>query len=857
MNKMAFQIEMNEADDLLDYEKEMFLNLHHGSGLLVCSRGLGIERIFRNYIKLYSDPQCLVLVLNSSPEEAKYYIESVIQDPVVSVAPRLVNADISLNERIKTYRQGGVVFISSRILVVDLLSDRVPVSLVTGILLLKAHQTLESCQEAFILRLFRERNTTGFVKAFSEQPSALIAGFNHVYRLMIACQARQLHVWPRFHASVQNCLRENPPNVEEVRVALTSSMIACQRALLDLMNACLKELGRTNAFLDMDELTIENALTRNFQRLVRRYLDPVWHRLNGHSQRLVSDLTTLRRLIAALTQVDAVTFYAMLSNLKASQAAFGRNSGWLFYDEADHLYKNARDRVFGSKSTSEDETINKTEIYPKWLALKQVLDDLKGGDEISKTLIVVEDEKTASVLADLLDVGAEEVLCRLRSKFFPDSKPAKPAKASSSKTKKKVTKEPEQPTLTQILKPESDADAAEDSPAAASSGVFFYHLHPTSLAPRSPRDKLPHVLQELKPQHVVLYDTDIASVRQLEVFQACQRESRVNVFVFVYADSVEEQRYLTTLRKEKESFEYLIAEKSSLVLPEDLLNAWDGVEDQSQESKLTTRKAGGQQPASGSAEAPRIIVDMREFRSSLPSLIHRKGIRVVPQTIEIGDYILTADICIERKSVDDLIGSLNSGRLYNQCVAMTRTYARPTLLVEFDSNKAFSLYGGGHKYASLSKEFSSNDALSKLVLLTLHFPALRFVWTPSPYATAEIFTELKEGYLEPPMIVDNAEVKESSENQSWLNCRARDMFLALPGVTEKNYRALMKHANCLLDLCNLGEEELGLILSSTEAARRLYRFLHADKRSAVTRQQAGKAKFGRFREARKGKEKRG
>lgn len=840
---------MGDVDDLLDYEKEMFLNLHHDSGLLVCSRGLGIERIFRNYVKLYSDPHCLVLVLNCNPEDAKYYIESVAGDPVVSIAPRLVNADISLNERIRIYRQGGVIFISSRILVVDLLSDRVPVSLVTGILLLKAHQTLESCQEAFILRLFRERNTTGFVKAFSEQPTALIAGFNHVYRLMIACQARQLHVWPRFHASVQSCLKENPPNVEEIRVTLTEGMVSCQRALLDLMNACIKELGRMNSFLDMEELTIENALTSNFQRLIRRYLDPVWHRLNGHSQRLIGDLTTLRRLAASLTQIDAVTFYATLSSLKATQSAFGRNSGWLFYDEADHLYKNARNRAFGSKSSDKGENDDNTEVYPKWLALRQVIDDIKSTDDDGKILVVVEDEKTASVLAEFLDVGAEVLLARLKTKFFPDAKIAKPTNSKRYKPKgKKVTKDPEQPTLTQILRPETESDTTEEPNSEASvPGIFFYHLHPTSLMPRSPRDKLPHILSEMKPQHVILYDVDIASVRQLEVYQACQKDSRVNVFVFVYGDSVEEQRYLTTLRKEKESFEYLIAEKSSLVLPEDLLNAWDGVEDQSQETKVTTRKAGGRPSTSGTSEAPRIIVDMREFRSSLPSLLHRKGIQVVPQTIEIGDYILTPDVCVERKSVDDLIGSLNSGRLYNQCVAMTRTYARPTLLVEFDSNKAFSLYGGGHKYASISREFNSNDALSKLVLLTLHFPSLRLVWTASPYATAEIFAELKEGYLEPPMVVDNAEVKEaaSSENQSWINCRARDMFLCLPGVTEKNCRTLMRHANCLLDLCNLSEDELTLILSSSEAARRLHRFLHADKRHAIDNKNA-KSKFSRF-----------
>jgi DNA excision repair protein ERCC-4 len=52
---------------------------------------------------------------------------------------------------------------------------------------------------------------------------------------------------------------------------------------------------------------------------------------------------------------------------------------------------------------------------------------------------------------------------------------------------------------------------------------------------------------------------------------------------------------------------------------------------------------------------------------------------------------LTPDICVERKSVSDLIQSLTSGRLYNQAQAMTRTYNRPMLLIEFDHNKPFTL----------------------------------------------------------------------------------------------------------------------------------------------------------------------
>lgn len=59
--------------------------------------------------------------------------------------------------------------------------------------------------------------------------------------------------------------------------------------------------------------------------------------------------------------------------------------------------------------------------------------------------------------------------------------------------------------------------------------------------------------------------------------------------------------------------------------------------------------------------------------------------------MQVGDYILSPDICVERKSVSDLIGSLNNGRLYNQCVSMCRYYKKPVLLIEFDANKSFSL----------------------------------------------------------------------------------------------------------------------------------------------------------------------
>ena len=54
---------------------------------------------------------------------------------------------------------------------------------------------------------------------------------------------------------------------------------------------------------------------------------------------------------------------------------------------------------------------------------------------------------------------------------------------------------------------------------------------------------------------------------------------------------------------------------------------------------------------------------MREFRSSLPAILYEFGIDVVPITLTVGDYVLSPEYCVERKSLSDLIGSLKSGSL--------------------------------------------------------------------------------------------------------------------------------------------------------------------------------------------------
>jgi DNA excision repair protein ERCC-4 len=61
-----------------------------------------------------------------------------------------------------------------------------------------------------------------------------------------------------------------------------------------------------------------------------------------------------------------------------------------------------------------------------------------------------------------------------------------------------------------------------------------------------------------------------------------------------------------------------------------------------------------------------VIVDVREFNSELPSVVYKRGIDMTPVTLEVGDYVLAGDVCVERKALDDLVQSLQNGRVFKQ-----------------------------------------------------------------------------------------------------------------------------------------------------------------------------------------------
>ena len=78
----------------------------------------------------------------------------------------------------------------------------------------------------------------------------------------------------------------------------------------------------------------------------------------------------------------------------------------------------------------------------------------------------------------------------------------------------------------------------------------------------------------------------------------------------------------------------------------------------------------------------RIIIDDREQKSGIPELIKKVGINVEIKTLLVGDYIVSPETVVERKSIQDFMSSIFDGRLFNQCNRLKENFQFPIILLE-------------------------------------------------------------------------------------------------------------------------------------------------------------------------------
>ena len=381
---------------------------------------------------------------------------------------------------------------------------------------------------------------------------------------------------------------------------------------------------------------------------------------------------------------------------------FNENSDWRFLDAADTLFSCTQLRVYRkiSKKTSPSKvlkTSDKSEATtlntayeltfdpnPKWGLLSEVLKEIENSNYPIKgyrILITVKDQSSCSLLQEYLEVGGKKILETKWENYISKQtyykSPRKPQFKKSIKIgkgnkrkslpKKNNTKtlrelfQKNQNTVPKVKLEEKKVDEKNENNQDSTFTMKFVDI--------------PHIviqsyenmssLEEIHPNFVILYDPDVAFVRRLEVYKCESPGVPLRVYFLIYENSIEEQLYLSHLRNETESFEKLIRKKEVSALIIDILcilfvtnekktmvirefDHEEGIDIEEVEGIAHNARKGGRLIKQPKVQG-KILVDVREFRSQLPSTLYHFGFEVVPLTLEVGDYILTPDICIERK----------------------------------------------------------------------------------------------------------------------------------------------------------------------------------------------------------------
>ncbi len=96
------------------------------------------------------------------------------------------------------------------------------------------------------------------------------------------------------------------------------------------------------------------------------------------------------------------------------------------------------------------------------------------------------------------------------------------------------------------------------------------------------------------------------------------------------------------------------------------------------------------------AYRPYIIADDRE--REVIAALGKHPADVVPQRLDVADFLCSAECAVERKRGDDLVSSIKDGRFRDELTRLTETFEKPVLIIE-DLGRAF--YAGNFNPASI------------------------------------------------------------------------------------------------------------------------------------------------------------
>ncbi|MCK5217592.1 MAG: DEAD/DEAH box helicase [Methanosarcinales archaeon] len=189
---------------------------------------------------------------------------------------------------------------------------------------------------------------------------------------------------------------------------------------------------------------------------------------------------------------------------------------------------------------------------------------------------------------------------------------------------------------------------------------------------------------------VLFFEPVPSEIRSIQRKGRTGRKHAGKVVVLVAKGTKDEAYYWSSRRKENTMNDKMRQFKSPALSstggsPETNFIEDDvAVEDAPDTSGITTPQ---KQLLDYSSSQIQIYVDRREIRSGVAQALEAAGDKVIYSTLNVGDYIVSDKVAIERKTDMDLLDSIidKNRNLFRQLSDLAKAYDRPVLIIEGDN----------------------------------------------------------------------------------------------------------------------------------------------------------------------------
>lgn len=284
---------------------------------------------------------------------------------------------------------------------------------------------------------------------------------------------------------------------------------------------------------------------------------------------------------------------------------------------------------------------------------------------------------------------------------------------------------------------------------------------------------------------VVFYEPIPSEIRTIQRRGRTARQRAGRVVILIAKNTPDEGYYWSSLKKEKRmrrELEYLRNEikkriNQGCVSPQPTMQRQMRLVDFQNERRLD--------------ESFSVIVDHREYRSQVVRRLTERGVYVKPQQLPVGDYVLSSRVGVERKNVDDFLGSLVSGKLFRQMMKLRDAYARPVLVVE-----------GRNLFTK--RNISQTAIFGCFVSIIVDY-GIPIITTNDARETAELLAVMAKR----EQTGEKKEVALRGEKQGMaLHERQQFIVEGLSNISGVLAKRLLQHFKTIRNIANAAEEEL-------------------------------------------------